>query len=296
MIGGSVDDCREGTFLNRTITWSEEGYTISGDNKHVKILIDEWGMETCNTVDNPVGAKGPNSDDETEDLRELMGDCEAWKFRRGAARINYMAQDRIDLCVGAQRLSQCMARPRTGDEIALKRVIRYLKAHPSCSMLYSYQGDNAPLTIMTDSDWAGDAVTRKSTSGGLVRLNTHIVSFWCKSQATIALSSGEAELNAIVKGCCEGICVLELMREVGCETKVYTIQTDSSAARGTVIRHGCGRMKHLTTKQLWVQGAVKSYGMSVVKICRSVNSSDLLTHSCTTRDFVNHLERLGLIR
>ena len=120
---------------------------------------------------------------------------------------------------------------------------------------------------MTDSDWAGNAQTRKSTSGVLIRLNMHIICFWCKSQATIALSSGEAELNSIVKGTSEGIGVLELMRELGCDSKMYSLQTDSSAARGTVMRHGVGRMKHLTTKQLWVQGALKAYDIEVVKIC-----------------------------
>ena len=153
-----------------------------------------------------------------------------------------------------------------------------------------------PAICLVRADRAGDTTTRKSTSGGVIRLNSHLISFWCKSQATVALSSGEAELNAMVKGCSEGIGILELMREMGCDAQVYSIETDSSAARGTVMRHGAGRMKHLSTKQLWIQGAVKYYKITPVKICRSVNSADLLTHSCTTRDFENHLERLGLIR
>jgi hypothetical protein len=319
IIGDGPGNVKTATFLNRNISWSPDGYTLSGDGKHVKMLLEEWGMDTCNSVDNPIASKsevgcqvqrrppsgggvGVNDsqpetiDDEAEHERAPMDLNEAWKFRRGAARINYMAQDRIDLAVAAQRLSQCMARPHVGDEMALKRVIRYLKGHPTCEMLFAYQGDNAPMTIMTDSDWAGDAGTRKSTSGGIIRMNSHVISFWCKSQSTIALSSGEAELNAMVKGCSEGIGVLELMRELGCDATVYSIETDSSAARGTVMRHGAGRIKHLSTKQLWIQGAVKHYKITPVKICRSVNSADVLTHSCTTRDFNNHMERLGLIR
>ena len=296
MIGGGANDDRVGTFLNRNVAWTEEGYIISGDDKHVKILLDEWGMDSCNGVDNPIASKPLVNEEEDRDSRDLMDTNDAWRYRRGAARINYMAQDRMDICVAAQRLSQNMAHPRVGDEMALKRVIRFLKSHPSCSFLYGFQGDNAPMTIMTDSDWAGDVVTRKSTSGGLIRMNSHVISFWCKSQATVALSSGEAELNSMVKGCSEGIGVLELMRELGCDASVYAIQTDSSAARGTVMRHGAGRIKHLSTKQLWIQGAVKYYGILPVKICRSINSADLLTHQCSTRDFNNHIDRLGLIR
>jgi hypothetical protein len=319
IIGDGPDNVKTATFLNRNLSWSPDGYVLSGDGKHVKMLLEEWGMETCNSVDNPIASKSGVDDrgtrrapsgvyvgdleslpemiiDEERNERTPMDLNEAWKFRRGAARINYMAQDRVDLAVAAQHLSQCMAKPQTGDEMALKRVIRYLKGHPTCEMLFAYQGENAPMTIMTDSDWAGDVGTRKSTSGGIIRMNSHIISFWCKSQSTVALSSGEAELNAMVKGCSEGIGVLELMRELGCDATVYSIETDSSAARGTVMRHGAGRVKHLSTKQLWIQGAVKHYQITPVKICRSVNSADVLTHSCTTRDFNNHLERLGLIR
>ena len=54
--------------------------------------------------------------------------------------------------------------------------------------------------LYTDSDWAGDKETRRSTSGGCLMLGQHVISHWSKSQSNIALSSGEAELNAAVKG------------------------------------------------------------------------------------------------
>jgi hypothetical protein len=76
----------------------------------------------------------------------------------------------------------------------------------------------------------------------------------------------------------------------------FSSETESSAARGTVLWTGVGKMKHLSTKQLWVQGAIKIYEIDVVKIPRGINSADLLTHGCTTADFNNHLERLFLKR
>ena len=59
-----------------------------------------------------------------------MQNLEATKYRRGVARINYLAQDRPDLAVAANLLARSMAHPKVGDEIKLKRVIRYLKSHP----------------------------------------------------------------------------------------------------------------------------------------------------------------------
>jgi hypothetical protein len=221
-----------------------------------------------------------------------MDPDDAWKYRRGTARVNYMAQDQADLGVAAKMLSQSMADPQMGDEVALKRVIRHLESFPArISNLY-FQDATPPLVIMSDSDWAGDEETRKSASGGLVRYGGHLISHWCKTQATVALSSGEAELNAIAKGCSEGIEVYELLRDLGCNPKIFSSETDSSVARGTVLRTGVGKMKHISTKQLWVQCAIKIYEIDVAKIPRGINSADLLTHGCATADFNNHLEAL----
>jgi hypothetical protein len=62
------------------------------------------------------------------------------------------------------------------------------------------------------------------------------------------------------------------------------------------MRHGAGKVEHPTKKQLWVQGAVKSYGIKVAKIPIYINTADLLTHGCTTKDFDNHLKRIHLER
>ena len=59
----------------------------------------------------------------------------------------------------------------------------------------------------------------------------------------------------------------------------FIAYTDASACRGMLLRSGVGRIKHLTTKQLWAQGAVASYGVVIEKIPRAVNNADAFTHS-----------------
>ena len=161
----------------------------------------------------------------------------------------------------------------------------------------AYQQQGGELTIMVDSDWAGEITTRRSTSGGLILHGMHLVNHWSKMQATIALSSGEAELNSAVKGVSEGIGIYELMTEWAIYNEVVmTLKTDSSAAKGTLTRRGSGKIKHLTAKQLWVQEALKNESIEVRKIGREVNSADLLTHQCSKMDFDQHLTRLHIIR
>ena len=56
------------------------------------------------------------------------------------------------------------------------------------------------LDIYTDTDWAGCGRTRKSTSGGLVMFGRHCLKHWASTQASVTLSSGEAEFHGLVKG------------------------------------------------------------------------------------------------
>ena len=128
-------------------------------------------------------------------------------------------------------------------------------------------------------------------------MGSHVLQHWSNQQATIALSSGEAELNSSVKGVSEALGIYELWREWDQENGFGIIlMTDSSAAKGTLTRRGSGKIKHLTTKQLWVQEAIRNYHIEVRKIPRDVNSADLLTHQCNRPDFDEHLNRLHIIR
>ena len=276
-------------YLNRLITWSEEGIFLEGDEKHAAVLLSEWGMTDCKGVSTPVVRE--------EELNSEAGDNTldtkaGTRYRRAAARVNYMSQDRPDLSVVSRRLSQGMKEPRQSDEIHLKRALRSLKDHPRCVSFMKWQSKQSGFTLLVDSDWAGEKKSRKSCSGGCILLGSHLISHWSKLQGTIALSSGEAELNAAVKGVSEIIGIQELAQEFGYHLSI-TLCTDATVCKSILLRHGSGRIKHLSTKQLWVQGAVESYGIKVTKVPRAINSSDLMTHCCGTEDFKDHLVRLN---
>ena len=191
--------------------------------------------------------------------------------------MNYMAQDRPDLSVASRLLSQRMAKPTEGTEVGLKRLIRYVRAHPRCWNLMRWDSGDE-VKVLTDSDWAGDKESRKSTSGGCLLVGTTVIGHWSKMQSNVALSSGEAELNAAVKGISEVIGVCELSKELGSSVNELELQTDASACKGMLLRRGAGRVKHLCTKQLWVQGAIENQNIKVVKVPREANFADLLTH------------------
>ena len=65
--------------------------------------------------------------------------------------------------------------------------------------IFRYQKNHNKLTAYSDTDWAGCKTTRKSTSGGLAMLGTHILKCYLSTQNVVALSSGEAEYYGLTK-------------------------------------------------------------------------------------------------
>ena len=106
---------------------------------------------------------------------------------------------------------------------------------------------------------------------------SHTISWWCKLQSNIALSSCETELNAALKGAIEGLNVQRLAYTLGDELSLE-LKTHASVARGVILRQGVGKVRHLQVKQLWLQENVAAGELAIVKIPRAENCADALTH------------------
>eukprot|EP00972_Heterocapsa_arctica_P039330 5792794-Heterocapsa_arctica.AAC.1 len=61
---------------------------------------------------------------------------------------------------------------------------------------------NNQVEVMVDASWA-NAADRKSTSGGVLRLQGFLLETWSRTQNVIAQSSCEAELLALSAGAVE---------------------------------------------------------------------------------------------
>ena len=83
------------------------------------------------------------------------------------------------------------------DNEELKRLGRYLVKNRRCVLTYARRASDATLQVHVDSDWAGDLLGRKSTTGVIVRRGEHLLRHMSCLQTIVALSSGEAEHYAL---------------------------------------------------------------------------------------------------
>ena len=108
----------------------------------------------------------------------------------------------------------------------------------------------------------------------------------------IALSSGESELCAVVRGATEALGVQACLQDFGHHTPIL-IRSDATAAIGMVKRLGLGRVRHLSVADLWIQQRMRMGGMTTAKWPGPQNPSDLMTKSLGRADTFRFLDYLS---
>ena len=119
-------------------------------------------------------------------------------------------------------------------------------------------------------------------------LGSHTIKTWSSTQTGVALSSGEAELNGVLKGSAMGLGFQSLLQDLGIQVPLR-VWTDSSAAIGICNRQGLGKLRHLDTHLLWIQQAVRNRRVDLRKIAGEVNPADLFTKHLASSERVNML-------
>lgn len=130
-----------------------------------------------------------------------------------------MTQDRSDTQYAVKELSRAMSNPTSQDMSRLRRLGRFLKGKPRAVTEFGYRTAKVDGTInidvYTDTDFADCARTRKSTSGGIIKVNGHTVKMWSTTQNVIAVSSAEAEYYGLVKGASQAIRIRSMLKDLG---------------------------------------------------------------------------------
>ena len=295
-LGPREYDMKEVRLLNRVIRYTDKGIEYEADPRHQEIIISELGLTGAKSLSSPGTRDMPKTPDCDEDLQG----AEATKYRAVCARINFLALDRPDLMYSAKEGSRAMSQPKQGDWQRLKRIGRYLVGQPRLIVKYRWQDSYKEITGTTqavlgfsDSDWAGCPKSRRSTSGGSIMLGSHWIKSWSRTQATVALSSGEAELYAMIKASSEVLGVQSLMKDWGIKLSGQ-ILGDASACLGVIRRQGLGKLRHVNTSYLWVQEKAANKELVYDKVLGAWNPADLMTKYLNLPDIEKHMKTMEL--
>ena len=214
-------------------------------------------MLNCNPAPAPgtSALKAPTADHE-----QPLSTDEHAAYRRTVGKLQWMTYTRPDISYATKELARALQAPTTADQQKLKHLLRYLRGTQHYRQVIRPTAKIPPtqipdLNIYVDSDWAGCPETRRSTTGFLITLLGATINYGSRTQATIALSSAEAELYAINTGATEALHLRNLLMELFNVQKVnIKIHTDSSSGKSMATRIGSSRKaKHIDLKHLFIQ-------------------------------------------
>ena len=120
----------------------------------------------------------------------------------------------------------------------------------------------------------------------------HCLKSWAKTLPILALSSGEAELMAVVKGTTELMGLQALFADLGVDVKMR-VRSDATAAIGIVSRVGLGKVRHLAVADLWIQQAARRGLVEFFKVPGAINPADLFTKALEAAIMKEHGNRIG---
>jgi len=158
-----------------------------------KFILDLLREYDCLQVPSVVSPLNPSNKLQLDE-GVLLPDPTA--YRRLIGQLNFLVHTRPDIAFSVQHLSQFMQQPREPHMAATLHVLHYLKG-TSTLRVFLNRTPSFDLLAYCDADWASCPHSRKSVSGFVIFLGNALISWKSKKQATLSLSSAEAEYRSL---------------------------------------------------------------------------------------------------
>ncbi len=204
---------------------------------------------------------------------------------------------RPDLAYTSAFLGRFASAPSTAAYEALDRSLRYAHGTSTCGLVFR-GGKHEPLSVYSDSDLAGDATTRKSTSGSVVQVYGSTVAWRSKLQRQVAVSTGSAEYIALGESMRLALFIRNVLVSIGELSDNHApipVYTDSAVAISLTTNNvGVSRLKYLDLQLHFVRDLLQQGVFRLVKIDGKMNTADVATKILDRHGHLHAQELLGL--
>ena len=242
----------------------------------------------------PVGfALDTNMCPQTDSEREQMGD-KPYRAVLGSVMWGQLAT-RPDLSFAVSLLSRFQSNPGLEHWKGLMHVIGYIRNTLDYSLTYTCDADVTP-TAFVDSDYGGCRDTRRSTSGYVFIMAGAPVTWSSKRQATVALSTVEAEYVAMSRCAQQMVWMQSWLDEVGiAHTTPGVIEGDNRGAIAlTKHTRDHGKVKHIDIRHHYIRELVERNTITLNQIPSTENPADLFTKPLSRDHHHRFLHQLAI--
>jgi len=162
----------------------------------------------------------------------------------------------------------------------LKHVLKYLKLTESCGLKYekSVNQTSPIISAYVDADYANDINDRRSISGFGIKAFDNFVFWKSKKQATVSLSSSEAEYIALSDCTTECIFVAQLISEI-LERSAFPVilYEDNQSTIKIANTLETKRSKHIDIKHHFIRECVSNDKIQINYVSTSERIADIFT-------------------
>lgn len=249
-------------------------------------VVKKFKMENSKPASTPMLANDDRSDETTGNF----------PYRESVGSLLYLAnKTRPDLAYSVGFASRHLENPTGQDITNVKRILRYVNETVDLGIKYQ-AGDCTEfeeLVCYTDSDFAGDPETRKSTTGYVILYCGGPISWCSRKQPIIALSSTEAEFIAAAECCKEVLYIKSLIEELTNKIVKIELNVDNQSSK-ELIKNGVGnkRSKHIDVRYRFITAEVRKKAIALKYCPTDAQLADIFTKALGSNKFVKHRNNL----
>jgi hypothetical protein len=237
--------------------------------------------------------------DSMEGKAEQLNTKERQKYMQMVGALQYVATvTRPDISYATSILARYMMSPTQFLLKCVDRVMRYLIETTDYGLIFKKSnGDKPTLVGYSDSDFAGDIIQRRSTSGTLIQCHGNTVYWRSKRQPIVTSSSTEAELVALT-ACALQVKWLKLLitDDLKVSAKDVTVYCDNQTTVGLAKDPiASDRTKHIEIKHRKIQDLVEKGALRVQWVSTTDQLADMFTKPLPRIQFENLRAQLGVV-
>ena len=262
--------------LGCNITRDRKGRKISiGQRQYCIDMLDLFGMQNCSTVGTPLPAKTLDSDDS---FGSPALDIKKSVYPSLVGKLLYLSNcTRPDITAAVNYLSRFMSNATELHMQQAKRLLRYIQG--TLDYCITYSGSVSPEPLCWQDASFADGPGRRSRTGLVVLMCGGAVIWASRLQATVALSTVEAEYMALAAACQELLFLRQQLESFGLPmTQPLQMFEDNKGcialATNAVTTH---KTKHIDIKYHFVRQCVASKKVKLVWVETTHMLADILT-------------------
>lgn len=260
-------------YLGIEVNRDQTGDFHINQRKYIEEVVNSVGLQDAKVSAIPLDV-GYGKTEEEDDLLPNNQ-----QYQKVVGQLLYIAvNSRPDIAAAISIMSRKVSCPTQQDWNELKRIVRYLKGTKDLKLTLSSSSDRSGLTGYADADWAECRDDRKSNSGYVFKFCGGTISWACRKQTCVSLSTAEAEFVSLSEASQEAVWLQRLLEDLGEKAEAVTIFEDNqSCLKMLDSEKFSNRTKHISTKFHYAKD-LKTNGTIKYVYCPTESmAADLLT-------------------